>query len=179
MPNFSLNERRQSVSPKSDWVTVGKIVGVWGIEGLLKVRSLTSVGGRLSVGSVVFIVGNPHKIESERPTKSGLILGLENLNDRTEAETIVGLFLEVPLSYVRPSQIDGNFYHFEIIDSDVYDENGMRLGAVIEILETGANDVYVVGSPNSREILIPATQEVVRSVDTSTKTIVVRLPDGI
>ena len=119
MPNFSLNERRQSVSPKSDWVTVGKIVGVWGIEGLLKVRSLTSVGGRLSVGSVVFIAGNPHKIESERPTKSGLILGLENLNDRTEAETIVGLFLEVPLSYVRPSQIDGNFYHFEIIDSDV------------------------------------------------------------
>ena len=98
MPNFSLNERRQSVSPKSDWVTVGKIVGVWGIEGLLKVRSLTSVGGRLSVGSVVFIVGNPHKIESERPTKSGLILGLENLNDRTEAETIVGLFLEVPLN---------------------------------------------------------------------------------
>ena len=179
MPNFSLNERRPNVVPGEDWVTVGKIVGVWGIEGLLKVRSLTSVSGRLSVGSVVYIAGNPHKIESERPTKSGLILGLQNLNDRTEAETIVGSFLEVPLSYERPSQNDGNYYHFEIIGSRVFDESDMCLGEVVEIIETGANDVYVVNSSNSAEILIPATRDVVKSVDTNKKTIVVSLPDGI
>ena len=179
MPNYSLNEQGQNVAPKEDWVTVGKIVGVWGIEGLLKVRSLTSVSGRLSVGSVVYIAGNPHKIESERRTKSGLILRLQNLNDRTEAETIVGSYLEVPLSYERPSQNDGEYYHFEIIGSRVFDDSDIYLGEVVEIIETGANDVYVVNSPNSGEILIPATQHAVKRVDTETKTIVVRLPDGI
>ena len=69
---------------------------------------------------------------------------------------------------------EDRFYHHEVLGMRVLNESGEFLGEVGEILETGANDVYVVVTPEGQEILIPAVKTVVLSIDRDTKKIIVR-----
>ena len=61
----------------------------------------------------------------------------------------------------------------------VQTEAGETLGTLTEVLETGANDVYIVDSPQYGEVLIPATSETILSKDIATKLMTVRLPNGL
>ncbi len=78
-----------------------------------------------------------------------------------------------------PELPEGAFYFHELLDLEVVDEAGNILGTLTEILETGANDVYVVTDSNGRELLLPAIPEVVMNVDLDAKKIEVRLLPGL
>jgi 16S rRNA processing protein RimM len=168
-------------SPKAsddDSVVVGRVVGAWGIQGDLKVQSLTDVPERLSEGGLVYMDGRPARIERAKPTKAGLRLKLDIVADRTQAETLRGAQLTVPRSEVRPAP-DGTFYHFQIIGIEVFTEEEERLGQVLEILDTGGNDVYVIGRPDDKDLLLPAIADVVLSIDVDRNRMTVRVPEGL
>jgi 16S rRNA processing protein RimM len=62
---------------------------------------------------------------------------------------------------------------------EVETESGQKLGIIEDVLETGANDVYIVGSPQYGEVLIPVTDETIIETDVEGNRVVVRLPEGL
>jgi 16S rRNA processing protein RimM len=74
---------------------------------------------------------------------------------------------------------EDSFYFFEIVDLDVVDVDGVKLGTVQDILQTGANDVYVVQRDKGKELLIPALKKVVKQVDLEKGIMVVDIPPGL
>jgi 16S rRNA processing protein RimM len=71
------------------------------------------------------------------------------------------------------------YYHHELLGLQVFTEDGQHLGRLAEILETGANDVYLVKPEVGPEILLPAVDDVILSVDLNEKKIVVHLLPGL
>ena len=73
------------------------------------------------------------------------------------------MLVQISIEDAAPLE-EGEYYHFQVIGVEVEMESGERLGRVTEVLETGANDVYVVRGPRG-EVLIPAIESVVRVLD--------------
>ena len=78
-----------------------------------------------------------------------------------------------------PPLPDGKIYQYELIGFKVVDENDNLLGELVEILETGANDVYVVRDDSGKEILLPAIPSVVLNQDAGQRLIRVHVLDGL
>lgn len=75
-----------------------------------------------------------------------------------------------------PPLPEGEYYHYQLVGLDVVDLEGRSLGRLAEIIETGANDVYVIRGPLG-ETLLPAIADVVREVDPEGGRMVVQPPE--
>ena len=85
--------------------------------------------------------------------------------------------LAVPAAVLAPLA-PGLYYHHQLIGLAVYTEEGEHLGELAEVLETGANDVYVVNGPQG-ELLLPVIADVIRGVDLEDHRLTVHLLDGL
>ena len=102
---------------------------------------------------------------------------MEGLSDRDEAELLRDQYVMVALDDAVPLEED-EFYLYQIIGLPVYTEDDEHLGEVVDVIETGANDVYVVRGPRG-EILLPAIEECILDVDIEGKRVTVRLMEGL
>jgi len=141
------------------------VLGAHGIKGELKCRVVTDFPGRrFKRGTRVFIGGQPFAIAGARTQPPHVLLRFAELTDRTAAEKLRGLDVEVAREDAGPPP-RGQFYWHDVIGLDVIDSTtGEALGTVSDILETGANDVYIVHGPRG-EILVPAIKSVVKQID--------------
>jgi 16S rRNA processing protein RimM len=101
------------------------------------------------------------------------LLRLAEVSDRDAAETLRGkdVLIRQEDAVKLPR---GEFYWHEVIGLSVLDATTQQvLGTVVDILETGANDVYVVRSPLGKEILVPAIKDVVKSIDPTSGVMVI------
>lgn len=121
---------------------------------------------------------SPHRIASIRPHRGGYLVYLHGCSDREAAEALRGAELQLRREDGPPLP-EGVYYHWQILGLQVVTEDGQRLGEVAEILETGANDVYVVRSPDRPEVLLPALRSVLLQVDEQAEQLLVRLPPGL
>jgi 16S rRNA processing protein RimM len=120
---------------------------------------------------------DPYRVERARLVKGAVILQLDGVRTREEAESLRGATLYVPEG--EAVQLDeGTYFWYQIIGLTVRSTEGEALGQIVEILQTGSNDVYVVRS-DSGELLIPAIQDVVRSVDLDQGVMTVELIEGL
>ena len=159
-------------------VVVGKVIAARGLGGQLKIEPLSDFPGRFSPGGYLFLAGKPHLLRRSTKLPDGsLAIKLEGIDSREAAQRALGLDLTVPRDMV-PAPPDGAYYHFQLIDMEVHTVSGEHLGAVTEILDAGANDVYVV-SKDGREVLVPALEGVVLDVDVKSARMTVDLPDGL
>ena len=179
----SLTDVSQSPStPSSEYrlpsvAVVGVVAGVWGHWGEVRVQPHTDNPQRFSRGSLVMAQGRALKIQSCRWHKGLALLKLIGIDTSEDAMSLQGALLEVSLDQVPPLS-PGSYYHFQILDMEVWTLSGEILGAVTDILSTGSNDVYVVSRGGS-EILLPAIQDVVLDVDLEKGRIIVDLPEGL
>ena len=157
---------------------VGRVTGAWGIRGDVKVQPQTDFPDRFAAGAELFVNGAPDSVVSSRPHRAGLVVRLKGTRDRTKAESLRNALLTVRESDIPPLP-DGAYYHFELIDMRVVSEDGESLGAIAEILDTSANDVYIVRGESGRDLLIPAIREFVLDVDVEAGVMTVRLVDGM
>ena len=164
--------------PPDGHVVVGRVAGAWGIRGDVKVQPQTDFPDRFAAGTKLFVNGAPDSVVSSRPHRAGLVVRLEGVRDRTKAESLRNALLTVRETDIAPLP-DGSYYHFELIDMQVVSEDGETLGAIAEILDTSANDVYVVRGESGRDMLIPAIREFVLDVDVEAGLMTVRLVDGM
>ena len=74
---------------------------------------------------------------------------------------------------------EGVYYIADLIGMTVQDENGEKIGTIKEVLQTGANDVYVVRREEKKDLLIPVIEDAVKGVDLEKRTVTVTLLDGL
>lgn len=156
---------------------VGVVIGLHGTSGDIRVSPDSDNPDRFKQGAFVSINGSSYKITRSAGTGRALLIHLEGVDSEADADALVHHRIMVTESDV-PSTPNGTYYHFQLIDLNVYEESGNALGTLVEVLATGANDVYVVRSTTS-EILIPAITAVVKSISISEKVMVVSLPLGL
>jgi 16S rRNA processing protein RimM len=173
--------RNQRVFVPDGYVAVGRITSAHGLKGEIKVEMLTDFpeerfapGQQLAMGREL----KPVTITGQRQHGGGILLLLAQLHDRTAAEALRDEWLYVPEDATAELPADTYWIH-EIVGLHVKTEEGVLLGAITEVLPTGANDVYEVQPAAGEPFLIPAIAEVVRSVDLLTGVMVVRLPEGL
>ncbi len=168
---------------KDDLLAIGRIAGVHGIKGSLKIFSYAeTLAGVQKDGSV--LIRHPsgrekvYGINWVRPYKKGALLSLHGVTDRNHAEELIGGELLIS-KHDLPGLEDGTFYWFDLIGMLVHDDDNRLIGRVESIIETGSNDVYVVKDEKGKETLIPALVSVVLNVDLENQTMRVKLPDGL
>ncbi len=162
------------------YLAVGTLRRSHGIRGDLLLDVLTDFPERLKPGTTLFVGDRKQalKITRRRPHNDGLLLGFEGISTveqtaKYRAQTVYVLVED------RPPLPEGEYYHHQIIGLNVVDEFGTALGVITEIIETGANDVYVVKNADEREILLPALKQVLLNVNLDTKTMRVHLLPGL
>lgn len=161
----------------SRYVAVGRVVRAWGTKGEIKVESLTDFPDRFASGKTLYIGGIPYTVERSRRQRSSFIVKLAAVDDPSAAERLRGALLEIPVQDVRRLPA-GEHYWFEVIGLEVADTNNEPVGRIEDILPTGSNDVYVVRTERG-EILIPATDEVVKAIDLEKGRMIIHFLDGL
>jgi 16S rRNA processing protein RimM len=160
---------------------IGKVVAAFGTKGDVRVMPQTDFPEtRFAAGARVFAERMPDgfEIEQVRWMKGQPVLKLAGVDDRDQAEELRGRYLRVPGEDLAPLE-DGEYYLFQIVGLMVETEEGRRLGTVSEVLQTGANDVYLVPMPSGGELLVPAIPDVVQEVDLAAGRLRIRLMPGM
>ena len=160
-------------------VEVGRIVAPWGIQGDMRIDPLTDNPVRFQPGGLMRLRDRPARVIRSRKAGRYLIAKLEGVDDRNAAEALRGELLTITPDEAPPLDREGTYYHFQIVGIDVYDESGVCLGEVTDILTTGGNDVYSVRDCQGGEVLLPAIPDVVLDVDTERGRMTVHLLDGL
>lgn len=162
-------------------ITVGKVLSAHGVEGEVSVASLTEVPERFAPGSHLQAVvkDKPRSltVAAARPGKGVLLVKFEGIEQRDAAEELSGAVLQIDEAALKGLPPD-TYWRHQIIGLNVYTDEGVHLGVVTRVLETGANDVYVVGR-GTEEIMIPAIKQVVKEVRLEEKKMIVRLMPGL
>jgi 16S rRNA processing protein RimM len=162
------------------YLAVGLVRRPHGVRGDVLFDVYTDFPERLRPG-LVLLLGDarlPIKITRRREHSAGLILGLEGVGTPEQAAKYTNKVAYIPSEGLPPLP-EGEYYHHQIVGLSVVDETGRALGIVTEILETGANDVYVVKDEAGREVLIPALKEVLLHIDLASATMKVHLLPGL
>lgn len=146
-----------------DFLALGRVLAPWGNRGQIKVQVLTDFPQRFSPKSPVYIHGRAFAIEESRKHKDHMVVKLDGVDDIEEAKALEGSLLEIPATEALPLE-EGQYYHHQIIGLEVWTTQGLFLGKITEILVTLSNDVYIVKT-SDKEILIPAIEGVVESID--------------
>jgi 16S rRNA processing protein RimM len=107
-----------------------------------------------------------------------LIVQLEGIDDRNAAESLREEMVYVHIDSAVPLEED-EYYLYQIEGIRVMTDKGQELGHVTDVIETGANDVYVVTAPDGTEHLIPAIEDVIQAVDIAEGLMVVKLIEGL
>lgn len=151
---------------------IGRIVGVFGIKGEVKVEPLTSFLQRFDRGEVVFVSGMEHKVEGSRLHQGRILLKLDGINDPDQARALQWSIVESN----QDSELDleeDEFRTDELLGMSVV-EDGVVLGEIDDVLALPAHDVLVVG-----DIMIPAVKAYVKKVDLKKRIISVKLIEGM
>ena len=115
-------------------------------------------------------------VEAARVQGQTVLLKLEGIDDRNTAETLRGKILQTP--ELHTIYTAGTYFQHDIIGLETVTESGEVLGRVISVLETGANDVYVVKGERG-ELLLPAIEDVIKQVDVPRGRLVVEVLPGL
>lgn len=151
--------------PREGYTAVGRILRPHALAGELRVAAFSPTARNLQRGRPVFLSGVRRVIMRARLDREAWILKLEGLSGRDEVESLRGEILEVPDREVIRDDDESYFVH-EIVGLRVETVDGRELGTVRDVIQTGANDVYVVGGPGG-EVLVPAISEVIETIDIS------------
>jgi 16S rRNA processing protein RimM len=152
-------------------IRVARVVAAFGVEGAVKVRSLTDFPERFAPGAEVHLDGASRRVEWSRQQPAGLVVKLAGVDSRTVAETLRGRFLEVPDEAAQPLP-DGRWYHHQLVGLAVASERGRDLGTLVDVVERPANDVWVARR-GDQETLIPVISDVVLAVDLDARRVTV------
>jgi 16S rRNA processing protein RimM len=142
-----------------DRVAVGKIVGVFGLKGMVKVNPLTNVLSRFASGSEVWAGSTSLLVEQTQRHKEQLRIKFRGVDDPDEAEKLRGRTLHVPTE-VRPQLASDEFLDRDLVGLMVFDLDGEHLGKVSRVVPAPAADLLDVSGT-----LVPMVSEFVKEID--------------
>ncbi len=159
-------------------VQIGKVLGAHGLRGEVKVASLSDLPGRYQSLKEVLVrtakTAATHRVLGVREIGPATwLIQLEGISDRTAAETLRGAALMVREADSPPLPPDVYYVH-QLIGLRVVTTDGREVGVITDVIETGANDVYV-----TEQALIPAIPQVVQAVDLDAGTMLIEPMPGL
>lgn len=159
-------------------VTVGKVIQPHGINGQIKIETESDNPERFQKDASIIIGDHLFSIRASQVINfKYLLLSLDGVTTRLKAEALQGSTIYVTSDAI-PSLPAGTYYHYQLIGMAVFDESNTEIGIITEILDTGANDVYLV-EKDERELLIPAIANVIQIIEIEKNTMKVSLPEGL
>jgi 16S rRNA processing protein RimM len=162
------------------YLVVGKFRHSHGLRGEILMEVITDFPERIRQGKILYI-GEGHlpiKVAGRRVHGGNLLLSFDGIDTPEEAGRLRNQWVYVPADD-RPPLSEGEYYHHQVLGLRVSSEDGVELGIITDILETGANDVYVVRSESGKEILLPAIQSVILDIDLEKEQMLVHLLPGL
>ena len=175
-------DKDTSGSPDGEpvYLTVGFIRRPHGLRGEMMMDLHTDFPERMKSGRKL-LVGEDRQsltLASARPHQAGLLVKFKGIDTPEDAGRFRNQWVYVKSSDA-PQLPEGRIYQHELFGFQVADENNQVLGELVEILETGANNVYVVRNESGREILLPAIPSVILDVDPARRLMKVHLLEGL
>ncbi len=151
-----------------DLLPIGRVVKPHGVKGKIKVDYFGEDLNRFPLYRQVFIKNHEGRLQTYEileavPQPPRLILRLKGIERIEEVEPLVGREILIEKRSL-PDLQEGEYYWFDILGIEVETPEGRRIGRVKKIFPTGANDVYVIEGKR-KEIFLPATEEVIQSID--------------
>ena len=176
------DKKSASGSPDGEpvYLTVGFLRRPHGVSGEIILDLHTDFPERLKSGRKLFL-GEEYKpmtLVSARPHAKGMLIKFKGIETPEDVGQFRNKWVYVKASDVPPLP-EGQLYQHELLGFSVVDESHDLLGELVEILETGANDVYVVRDANRHEILLPAIPSVILELDPARRLIRVHLLEGL
>ena len=165
-----------------NYFRVGVITNTHGLKGEVKVFPTTDDADRYY--DLKEVVINPEKenitlkIKNVRFFKNLVIVKFEGIDDINDVEKYKGKDLYVSRENAVPLE-ENEYYIADLIDMDIYDEEGNKIGVLYDVMQTGANDVYVINLDDCRELLLPVIDETVLDVNLDENKITVHILDGL
>jgi 16S rRNA processing protein RimM len=165
------------------FITIGRITGVHGIKGYVKIHCEADMFEVMAPG-LTLKVRLPNgtdrfmEIMDARPQGRTILLQFKGIPDRTEAENLSRSELLIDKSLLPELDAD-TYYWTDICGLSVVSTDGISIGTIVSLIETGSNDVYVVKTPDNDEILIPAIASVIQEIDLNRRVMRVDIPEGL
>jgi 16S rRNA processing protein RimM len=170
-------DRRRAAQPEPQYLAVGRVLRPHGVRGELRLELLSDHPTHLSEVETVYIGKDhlPRRLLAFHVHRGVLLITIEGCEDRTEADRWRGAEVAVRLAEAAPLEA-GEYYHHQILGLKVISDNDEELGTVAEIIQTGANDVYVVRG-EAGEVLLPAIKSVILKIEPPE--MIVHVPEGL
>jgi len=162
---------------KLQFITIGKILSPWSTEGKLKVEVLTDFPRRFAPSSRVYVKRQPVTIDGLEWKKDKAIIKLDIVNNVKEADKLRGQLIEIRQRQLQVLP-EGHYYHFQLIGMRVITTQGELIGTITDILSASNNDTYIVNGKKG-EILIPAAEDIIKSIDIEKKCLVIEPIKGL
>jgi 16S rRNA processing protein RimM len=175
-------------------LAVGRILRPHGLRGEVRVEIHTDNPERFALYDRVYLApaqvdpgpsglqsasggATPYALKGHRFHGKWVLLKLAGIDDRTQAETLRDLWVWIALEQAAPLD-QGEVYLHDMLELQVVTDEGEGLGQIVQIIETGANPVYVVRGLRG-ELLLPDTDEVILDVDLEAQQVTVHLIEGL
>jgi 16S rRNA processing protein RimM len=173
-------KRPGSPDGEPEYLAVGFLRRPHGVQGEILMDVHTDFPERLKAGRQLFLGPQhlPVTLAGIRPNGDRMLVRLEGIDTPEAAGRYRNTWLFSRLKDLPPLP-EGRYYKHQVLGLDVRDEADRPLGYVTEILETGANDVYVVKDPAGHETLLPAIPEVILEIDMDAGILRVHLLEGL
>lgn len=161
---------------------IGQIVNTFGIKGEVKVKPFTDDIKRFDKLKKINIEQKNSKkeyeIENIKYHKDMLILKLKGIDQIEQAELLRNSYLKIDRNEEEPLE-ENTYYIVDLLGLSVYTEEGILLGILDDIYNTGSNDIYVVKDSLGKQTLLPAIQDVIKEIDIENQKIIVHVMKGL
>ena len=165
-----------------EYFEIGQIVNHFGIKGMVKVNPFTDDISKFEELKTILLEQNKKlievQIEEVKYSKNQVLLKLKGINTVEDAEKYRGCYLKIARKDAKKLPKD-TYFIADLIGTTVYTEEGVLLGKVQDIYNSGASDIYVVKDDNDKQILLPAINEVIKDIDIEQEKITVHLIKGL
>lgn len=165
-----------------DYITVGKIINSFGNKGQVKIEPLTDFPERFFSLEDLFLSApfktDPVKINITNAFmhKNFIIANISGCSGVDDVEKIINS--EIKIKKEQLKKLKKNCYYlFDIIGLEVYDESGIHMGQIKDIITNTANDIYVIVKPGKKELLVPAIGRYIKKVDIENKKMIITVPE--
>lgn len=174
------HQEQTTGSTEPEFLLVGRIARPHGVRGEVGMKLMTQHPEHLMTLKTLFVGSDhePYQVARMRRHHDGMIIHFAEITDRDQAEALRGLMVYISIKDAVPLE-DGEYYLYQIEKMRVVSDEDEELGRITGLIETGANDVYVITTPDGKELLLPAIPDVIKKVDVDNGIMTVHLLEGL
>ncbi len=167
---------------KQEMLEIGQIVNTFGVKGMVKIVPYTDDIKRFDNLKEIYIVRknkkDKYEIEEVKYHKNMVLVKLKGIDTMNDAELLKQSMVQIE----RKDAIDldeDTYFIVDLIGLKVVTDDNIELGNIVDIYNTGSNDIYVVKDELGKQVLLPAIADVILNIDMENKVITVHLIKGL